>query len=147
VMKIFDDIENSRLRNIDFVEALTCMLGCINGPFTVENPYIARANSIRQRTKYESGVELDDDDIDRKLEEGYFSLGNPVLPRPTKYFDTDLETSIKRMRERERIYHKLRQINCGCCGAPTCMAFAEDLVRGEAQLTDCIYLYQTWNEE
>ncbi|MCX6825980.1 MAG: 4Fe-4S binding protein [candidate division Zixibacteria bacterium] len=147
VMKIFDDIENSRLRNIDFVEALTCMLGCINGPFTVENPYIARANSIRQRAKYESSVELDDADIDRKLEEGYFSLGNPVLPRPTKYFDTDLETSIKRMRERERIYHKLRQIDCGCCGAPTCMAFAEDLVRGEAQLTDCIYLYQTWNEE
>ncbi len=46
VMKIFDDIENSRLRNVDFVEALTCMLGCVSGPFNVENPYIARANSI-----------------------------------------------------------------------------------------------------
>ena len=51
VMRILDDIESSRLRNIDFVEALTCMLGCIGGPFCVENPYVARANSIKQSAR------------------------------------------------------------------------------------------------
>lgn len=142
VKKIFDDIENSRLRNIDFIEASTCMLGCVNGPFNIENPYIARTNSIRQRARYENIIELDDREIEGQLEAGYFNLESPVLPRPTKYFDTDLETSIKRMKERERIYQKLPQIDCGCCGAPTCMAFAEDCVRGEAKLTDCIYLSQ-----
>jgi iron only hydrogenase large subunit-like protein len=147
VMRIFDDIENSRLRNVDFVEAMACMLGCIGGTFNVENPYVARANSIRQRLKYESRIRVDDKDIDRKLEEGYYFLENPILPRPTKYFDTDLETSIKRMKERERVYSKLRQTDCGCCGAPTCMAFAEDFVRGEAKLTDCIFLAQKGEEE
>ena len=44
------------------------------------------------------------------------------------------------MRERERVYQKLKQINCGCCGSPTCMAFAEDFVRGEVKLTDCPHL-------
>ena len=29
---------------------------------------------------------------------------------------------------------------CGCCGSPTCMSFAEDFVRGEVKLTDCIFL-------
>jgi ArsR family metal-binding transcriptional regulator len=43
------------------------------------------------------------------------------------------------MKERERVYQKLPQTNCGCCGAPTCMAFAEDFVRGEAKFTDCIF--------
>ena len=147
VMRIFDDIENSRLRNVDFVEAMACMLGCIGGTFNVENPYVARANSIRQRLKYESRIRVDDKDIDRKLEEGYYFLENPILPRPTKYFDTDLETSIKRMKERERVYSKLRQTDCGCCGAPTCMAFAEEFVRGEAKLTDCIFLAQKGEEE
>jgi iron only hydrogenase large subunit-like protein len=147
VKKIFDDIENSHLRNVDFIEASTCMLGCVSGPFNIENPYIARANSIRRRTKHESSIELDEGNIERQLENGYFNLENPVLPRPTKYFDTDLETSIKRMRERERIYQKLRQNDCGCCGAPTCMAFAEDCVRGEAKLTDCIFLAQLWGEQ
>ncbi len=147
VMKIFDDIENSRLRNVDFVEALACMLGCVSGSFNIENPYIARSNSLKQRSKYEHFSIPDDSDIEKKLNEGYFYIENPVLPRPTKYFDTDLETSIKRMRERERIYQNLRQIDCGCCGAPTCMAFAEDCVRGEAKLTDCIFLTQTWGKE
>lgn len=147
VMKIFDDIENSRLRNVDFVEALACMLGCIGGTFNVENPYVARTNSIKQRAKYENPIKVDDRDIERKLEEGYYFLENPILPRPTKYFDTDLETSIKRMKERERVYQKLRQTDCGCCGAPTCMAFAEDFVRGEAKLTDCIFLAQKADEE
>ncbi|NIN01478.1 MAG: 4Fe-4S dicluster domain-containing protein [candidate division Zixibacteria bacterium] len=147
VMKIFDDIENSRLRNVDFVEALACMLGCIGGTFNVENPYVARTNSIKQRAKYENPIKVDDRDIERKLEDGYYFLESPVLPRPTKYFDTDLETSIKRMKERERVYQKLRQTDCGCCGAPTCMAFAEDFVRGEAKLTDCIFLAQKGDEE
>jgi len=147
VMKIFDDIENSRLRKVDFVEALACMLGCIGGTFNVENPYVARTNSIKQRAKYENPIKVDDRDIERKLKDGYYFLENPILPRPTKYFDTDLETSIKRMKERERVYQKLRQTDCGCCGAPTCMAFAEDFVRGEAKLTDCIFLTQKGEEE
>lgn len=146
VMKIFDDIENSRLRKVDFVEAMACMLGCIGGTFNVENPYVARTNSIKQRGKYEERIKIDDKDIDRKLKEGYYFLENPILPRPTKYFDTDLETSIKRMKERDRVYQKLRQIDCGCCGAPTCMAFAEDFVRGEVELTDCIFLAQKGKE-
>lgn len=140
VMRILDDVENSRLRNIDFVEAVACMLGCIGGSLNVENPYVARTNSIKQRFKYEDPIRIDDQDVDRKLKQGYYFLENPILPRPTKYFDTDLETSIKRMKERERVYQKLRQTDCGCCGAPTCMAFAEDFVRGEAELTDCIFL-------
>ena len=147
VMRILDDIENSRLRNVDFVEAMACMLGCIGGSLNVENPYVARANSVKQRFKYEDPIEVDDEDIERKLETRYYFLENPVLPRPTKYFDTDLETSIKRMKESERVYQKLRQTDCGCCGAPTCMAFAEDFVRGEAKLTDCIFLAQKGEEE
>ena len=142
VMKILDDIENSKLRNIDFVEALACMLGCIGGKFNVESPYVARTNSIKQRVKYENRIEIKDEEIEENLKRGYYFIENPILPRPTKYFDTDLETSIKRMKEKERVYKKLRQIDCGYCGAPTCMAFAEDYVRGEVNLTDCVFLAQ-----
>ncbi len=146
VMRIFDDIENSRLRNIDFVEVMSCMLGCIGGCLNVQNPYVTRANSIKQRNRYERHIQLDEADINRKLEAGYFFMENKILPRPTKYFDTDLETSIKRMAEKEKVYRKLRQIDCGCCGAPTCKAFAEDFVRGDVRLTDCIFLAHAGEE-
>ncbi len=147
VMKIFDDIENSRLRNVDFIEARTCMQGCVGGSLNVENPYVARTNSIKQAAKYNTALRFDDNEIDQKLEEGFFFLENAIPPRATKYFDTDLETSIKRMKEKERVYQKLHQVDCGCCGAPTCMAFAEDFARGEAKLTDCIFLSNLGGEK
>ena len=140
VMRILDDVENSRLRNIHFVEVLAHMEGCIGGPYCVENPYVARTNTIKQREKFEQPISVNDEEIERRLEDGFYFFEDPVLPRPTTFFDTDLETSIKRMKERERVFQKLRQIDCGCCGAPTCMAFAEDFVRGEVELTDCIFL-------
>jgi len=147
VGKILNDIENSRLRNVDFVEALACMMGCVGGSFNVENPYVARANNVKQRSKYETPIEVNDANVEEKLKEKYYFIESTILPRPTKYFDTDLETSIKRMKEKERVYQKLRQIDCGCCGAPTCMAFAEDLVRGEAKITDCVFLSHKWGNE
>jgi iron only hydrogenase large subunit-like protein len=140
VMQILDDIENSRLRNVTYVEAMAHMFGCIGGPLNVENPYVAHSNSTKQRHRYERHASNELEDVERKVREGYYSLENPILPRPTEFFDTDLETSIKRMRERERVYQRLRQIDCGCCGSPTCKAFAEDFVRGQVKLTDCIFL-------
>jgi len=142
VTRILNDIESGRLRNIDFVEALTCMLGCIGGTFCVENPYVARANSMKQSIEYEKRIEIDEADVIARFDQGYFKLERPVLPRPTTFFDTDLATSIKRMKEKERVYRKLPQIDCGCCGAPTCMTFAEDFVRGDAELTDCVMLVE-----
>ena len=70
VMRILDDIENSRLRNVDFVEAMACMLGCIGGSLNVENPYVARANSVKQRFKYEDPIEVDNEDIERVKQQG-----------------------------------------------------------------------------
>ena len=31
-------------------------------------------------------------------------------------------------------------IDCGACGAPSCSALAEDIIKGEAKETDCIYV-------
>ena len=140
VMRIFDDIENSRLSKIDFVEAEACMLGCVGGPFFVESPYVARSNFMKQMERYHKEVPIDKDDLEQKMAGGDYMLENRILPRPTRYLETDLLKSIRRMREKERIYQKLMQVDCGLCGSPNCMAFAEDVVRGEASLTDCVFL-------
>ena len=49
-------------------------------------------------------------------------------------------TELRRKRkEKEEIYESLPKIDCGVCGAPTCKTFAEDVVRGDAELADCIF--------
>ncbi|NPV85640.1 MAG: 4Fe-4S binding protein [Anaerolineae bacterium] len=138
VKKIFDDIENSHLSNIEFVEALSCMLGCIGGPYIVENPYVVRANNKKQRDKYTTNSSQIPEGFEERYKSGYYFLQGAIKPRPTKFFDTDLQTSIRKLKEREKIYSRLPQTDCGLCGAPTCRAFAEDVVRGEADLFNCI---------
>lgn len=44
------------------------------------------------------------------------------------------------MEELEKIYEQLPQIDCGSCGAPTCRALAEDIVRNNANIEDCIFM-------
>ena len=147
VIRVLEDIESSKLRHVDFIETLACMLGCAGGTLCVESPYLARSNTVKQIARYESQPKIDEELIDRQIGEGYYDLQFPVQPRPTRFFDTDLLTSLKRMKEVERLFHKLRQIDCGCCGAPTCMAFAEDCARGQAEMTDCIFLAQPGERE
>jgi CO dehydrogenase/acetyl-CoA synthase gamma subunit (corrinoid Fe-S protein) len=46
------------------------------------------------------------------------------------------------MKERDRIYADLPRIDCGACGAPSCRAFAEDVVLGEADKSSCVFFWQ-----
>jgi Na+-translocating ferredoxin:NAD+ oxidoreductase RNF subunit RnfB len=51
------------------------------------------------------------------------------------------------MQERDRIAARLPGIDCGACGSPTCAAFAEDVVIGDAGLAQCVFVRQVQLEE
>ena len=54
---------------------------------------------------------------------------------------------MRMMSEMEAICAKLPGIDCGSCGAPTCRAFAADIVRGNAKLEDCSVIWRKSHEE
>jgi len=140
IKMILDDIEDSKLRNIDYIEAFTCTQGCIGGAFCVENPYISRHNSFMLEKRFGKPESVDSKQIKKKYDAGYYFMEHNLLPRHTRLMDSDISTSIKRMKQKERILMKLPKKDCGLCGAPTCETFAEDCAWGEADLTDCIFL-------
>jgi len=59
-------------------------------------------------------------------------------PRPIKPLDVNLSRAIALRKEKDALYETLPKIDCGACGAPTCLAFAEDVVRGESAAGDCL---------
>ena len=59
--------------------------------------------------------------------EPVFNLGNTMME------------SFARLGQAERLCKKLPGLDCGSCGAPTCKALAEDIVRGEAVESYCVY--------
>jgi len=140
VTKTLDDIENSRLRNIEFVEASACMGGCVGGPLTVENIYVARSRTIRLAQKYGHSIARYERRVGELYREGFFAMENPIAPRPLSPLDPDISKAIAKVKRRDEIFKALPKIDCGVCGSPSCMAFAEDVVKGDVKMSDCIVM-------
>lgn len=144
VLKVFDDMERGKLKNIDFIEAYSCPQGCVGGSLTVENLYISYNKILKlvEDLEFEKIKACPDIREVRKLyKQNYFFMKRKIEPRPLKPLDEDLSKAIKKRKEKDEIYESLPQIDCGACGSPTCLTFAEDLVRGEVGLTDCIFYF------
>ena len=84
--------------------------------------------------------EIDNIEIKSKIDNNYYKLDEKVVPRKTRMTEIDINTSIKKMKQKQRILTKLPNKNCGICGAPNCETFAEDCAWGDADLTDCVFL-------
>jgi iron only hydrogenase large subunit-like protein len=140
VTKILDDIENSKLRDVQFAEVSSCLGGCIGGSLVVENMYVARSSTMNLLRKYGSMVQIDRSEVVQKYRDGYYSLEKGLAPRPLRPLDHDLAKAIEKKKQKDTIYASLPKTDCGCCGAPSCLAFAEDIVRGQAEIEDCIYM-------
>ena len=142
VLKVFDDIERGKLKNIDFIEAYSCPQGCVGGSLTVENLYISYNKVLKlvEDLEFEKIKACPDIREVRKLyNQDYFFMKRKIEPRPLKPLDEDLSKAIQKRREKEEIHDTLPQIDCGACGSPTCLTFAEDVVRGEAEISDCVF--------
>ncbi len=141
ILKVFNDIERGNLRNIDFIEAYSCAQGCVGGSLTVENVYISNNKILKliETLEYEQIKACPDIREVRKLySQNYFFIKGKFEPRPLKPLDKDIAQAIKKRKEKENIYESLPKIDCGACGAPTCLTFAEDVVKGETNLAGCI---------
>lgn len=70
VIKVLEEIELGKLRNVDYFEGLACVGGCVGGPLNVENPFIAKAR-IRKidRTSVENEL-IDDEYINKIVAQG-----------------------------------------------------------------------------
>lgn len=140
VIKVLEEIETGRLDGLEFFEGMACVGGCIGGPLTIENPYIAKAK-LQSLAKDLPCMETSDEQIEQYIkmyEEGFIKLTEPIEPRAIMKLDKDISVSMKKMEMIEEILKHLPGLDCGVCGAPTCRAFAEDIVKGENQQSICI---------
>lgn len=132
VIKLFDDIEDDKLADIEYVEALACPGGCVGGPLTAENSFVARARLERICRDMPYEVGSIDKDIDRVWD-------RPPVYRPIMKLDEDIQVAMQMAIDIDELEESLPGLDCGSCGAPSCRAFAEDVVRGYASETDCIF--------
>lgn len=135
VIKIFDEIEGDRLSDVDFVEALSCSGGCLGGPLTVANVFVAK--TVLKRHILEAPASCNENNSPKSFEELVWT--SEVEYKPVMKLDQDILKAMEKLEKLERIYDGLPGLDCGACGAPNCRALAEDIVREIANETDCIF--------
>lgn len=135
VIRVLEDMEDEKLPELRFIELNACPGGCVGGVLQVENPYVARVK-LHHLRKYLPVSAVHPDNAGRALVPWTHTLSY----EPVFHLGSNMAESMARMQQAEDLLQKLPQLDCGCCGAPTCKALAEDIVKGSAKLDDCIYL-------
>ncbi|MDH4211214.1 MAG: 4Fe-4S dicluster domain-containing protein [candidate division WOR-3 bacterium] len=138
-IRILEDVESGRLKNIEYLECLICPDGCIGGPLTVENRFIAKSNVLRLIRHFGGKKRVNTEMVRKLYKENFFSFKWAVEPKSFPPLDKDRDKAIKKLKDKERLIKQLPGTDCGVCGAPDCQTLAEDIVRGEAKLEDCIH--------
>ena len=135
VIHVLDQIENGNIPPLDFIELNACTGGCVGGVLTMQNPFIAKARLQTLRR--------------------YLPVSQTTIPKDEQYISADylfedlptyksigrlgnsIVESMRMMADIQKLKNSLPGIDCGACGAPTCRAFAEDVVKKTACLDDC----------
>jgi len=147
-IKVLDEIETGNFPYLEFVELNACPGGCVGGAATVENPYIAkvRLQSLRRylpvsRNRLKYGDEPEDYVPENMM------MDSPITYAPAMRLNANRGIAMQMMSDIEKIYELLPEIDCGSCGAPTCRAFAEDVVKGECDIEECVvYMRERMHE-
>lgn len=135
VIKVLEELEDEKLNDIDFIELNACTGGCVGGVLTVENPFVARARLQRLRRYLPvSCNHLENDEIPKAMHWERPLEASSVLKLADNVID-----AMKRMNELNELHERLPGLDCGTCGAPSCRALAEDIVRGLASEQDCVF--------
>lgn len=132
-IKVLDQIDNEEMTSLDFVELNACDGGCVGGAMTVSNPYIAQA---RLQTLKRYLPVSPNRPASEWIPDKFFNE-NEIEYNPYNLLSDDKKEARRMMSEIESIAEGLPRIDCGSCGAPTCMAFAEDIVKGETTADEC----------
>lgn len=132
VIDILEELEDNRLDDVDFIELSACDGGCVGGPLHVTNSFVASTRiKNMQQSKPQGGCPFE-------LEEPRMFWTKTVEANSVMRLDENLAAAMRKMEQIEQLYEQMPKLDCGSCGAPSCRALAEDIVRGFASENDCI---------
>lgn len=136
------------MNDMDFLELRACNQSCMGGSLTPNNRFLtvesvrARSLSHPRRTQLYGSVSAENI---RYLKD---NIRTAPLPAMTKLiYRGSIEEVLCKMDSAKKIRDMLPGIDCGACGSPTCKSLAQDIVSGEAAMTNCIFMQRILERE
>ena len=137
VIDFLEMLENEEIEGVDFLELRACDESCAGGILSHRNRFLI-ANSMKEYAASKPEK--------HNLTEDYKKYCSAVIhmekiePRSMVKYDRDIEVAIKKMEGARELKLLFPGIDCGACGAPSCEALAEDIVKDQADINSCIFL-------
>ena len=101
----------------------------------MENAYVAKARLQRLR-KY---LPVSKNHLKEEIPKG-MNWQESLEFAPVLTLSDDLDEAMQMMMDIDEICKKFPSLDCGACGAPSCHALAEDVVKGLAKESDCVFV-------
>ena len=144
VMDFLDKLENDEVEGVEFLELRACDQSCAGALLSCENRFLcgermyARARKAAERERNGEMARAREMDAykDYLIEN---SEVEPPQPRSMLTLDKDLSKAYQKLEKINKLKMYLPQVDCGMCGAPTCEAFATDVVCRQVGMTKCVF--------
>lgn len=144
VYDVLEQISLNKMRDVDYVECSACSGGCIGGPLTAENKFVAEKNlklrlsAMRREEPADRLATMAESMVCQDFPKSAAYV-KKLIARPMMQLDDDILEAMKKFEQMEEVLRSLPGLDCGACGAPSCQCLAEDIVQGKANEIDCIF--------
>ena len=136
VIRILEDIDRGRFKNLDCIALRACEEGCLGGNLTVENRYIAKMKLLRLVEMFGKSPRFDKEKLLQAYKEHSTFEREPHAIKSVP-IDTRRDSAITKLNQVSDLMRGLGKIDCGACGSPDCRTFAEDVVCEQALAEQC----------
>ena len=126
IENVLDLLEFGQIVSGEYFHLTNCINGCIGGNLLWGNPYDKDVNTQKLI------LDADAEAINLSTQELYSEVKSLLKP--------DSRTSKEKLEEFAALNEQLEKLpgyDCGACGYPSCRAMAEEIVKGESEITDC----------
>ena len=127
VLRVLSRAETGALGHAALLELRFCAGGCSASPLLGSQPELA---DMWQTVAVTAGVTP-------QVPAGVAARATPFAQRPGLRLDAAMGEAIRKLSRIDGETRSLPGRDCGSCGAPSCAAFAEDVVMGRAARADC----------
>ena len=139
-----EKLESGHISDIDFLELRVCDQGCAGGILCPGNRFLTVERiGEREKTLRERLVEnevIANPLMNHKVQLHEVCKTETIKPRESMLLDENLEVALTKMQQIKTLNTYLPGFDCGACGAPTCKSLAEDIVKGQAGMSYCVFV-------
>ncbi|HOE25364.1 MAG TPA: [Fe-Fe] hydrogenase large subunit C-terminal domain-containing protein, partial [Bacteroidales bacterium] len=149
VTEFLEQLENDEITGVDYLELRACDEGCAGGVLLSSNRFLVaerlrnKARNLKPGTDSPETEEFKNIEAYREYLMNKVRITEEIMPRSMYRLSGDRDEAMKMMKRSRRLMCWLPGTDCGLCGAPSCQALAEDIVRQRGDISQCVFIRES----